>query len=85
MAARTGMPLSVGEPQQKRVVSNSSSNRRKTINGKEENNSIVQGTPTAAKAWQQHGRQHLQKQLKVPGRLQQHTVKWQQCKIKLEH
>jgi hypothetical protein len=32
---------------------------------------MAQGTPTAAKAWQQHGRQHLQKQLKDHGRLQQ--------------
>ena len=32
---------------------------------------MVQGTPTAAKAWQQHGRQHLQKQIKDHGRVQQ--------------
>jgi hypothetical protein len=45
----------IWERQKIKVVSNSTSNRRKTINSEEKNNSRTSGTPTAAKALQQQG------------------------------
>jgi hypothetical protein len=53
---KAGKLLSLGMPT-KKGSSATVSNRRKTINSKEENNSRTPGTPTAAKAWQQQGRQ----------------------------
>jgi hypothetical protein len=45
----------IWERQNIKVVSNSTSNRRKTINSEEKNNSRTSGTPTSAKALQQQG------------------------------